>query len=107
MSKSEETTFKIGQRAYHVAFGWGTITHYAKGMDGMCIDLDAIHISHYVMGKGYVEIEQGGKPIKTLYTPINQVVSHPNKIGARHSLLKMSLNATVTYPEGYIPDHKK
>lgn len=107
LKKKKNPKFKIGQRAYHAAFGWGTIALYFLGASSMCIDLDAVHITHYVMGKGYVEIEQGGRPIKSLHTPINQVVEHPDKMNREHRLLAIGLNATVTYPEGYVPDHQK
>lgn len=97
---------KIGDRAYHVAFGWGTITHYLPGSDGLCMDLDAVSISYYVMGKGYKQMNgKNGENIKTLYTTSKEVVARPENMEKVHHLLKMALNPTITYPPNYKPDH--
>jgi len=94
--KNEE--IKVGQRLYHIIFGWCEVTHPVNGEGKTLINLDAKEISYYKMGEGYVSYKKDPQGQNIVYTPIVDLVKDEKVLLSKDQMLKRAaMNCTITY----------
>lgn len=90
---------KVGDRLYHIVFGWVNVTHPA--INGMTlVDIEADEVEYYVMGKGRVGYKRQQNGENIVYTDVSDLVeSDTVKLTTEQHLRKMSYGCKLTFWE--------
>ena len=93
----ETNQIKIGDRYYHICFGWCTVTHpVSTTTNRVLVDLEADEIEYYVIGQGrdnYQRDKKTGKHI--LYTPVSDLIKEKRTLTPDELLKKASLSPRI------------
>jgi len=92
----EVNQIKVGDRYYHICFGWCTVTHPVAPTNKVLVELEADEIEYYVIGEGlwnYKRNKNTGRHI--LHTPVSDLIKEKRTLTSDELLKRASLSPRI------------